>query len=76
MKPGHAPQAVADRLGDPQILGAGLSLRVRPHLQRAASRALAAGAPAAMQRLALAAESPIPSLCGGARRNREYARRR
>ena len=35
MKPGHAPQAVADRLGDPQILGAGLSLRVRPHLQRA-----------------------------------------
>jgi hypothetical protein len=38
MKPGHAPQAVADRLGDPQILGAGLSLRVRPHLQRADTR--------------------------------------
>jgi hypothetical protein len=32
MKPGHSPHPVARQTRDPQILGAGLSPRVRPHL--------------------------------------------
>jgi hypothetical protein len=74
MKPGHAPQAVADRLGDPQILGAGLSLRVRPHLQRADLETVSGEVPSDRRRTT--AETPFPRGAGRVRADAECPRPR